>query len=261
GNKINLVSIPLATVDAFYRKFVVKPNIVVAVFGDVNPAEVAPAVEQAFREVRSEPFAPGMIPKDLPFPDFREKWELGGGPNSTVQLAFNGPPASSPDMPTIYVVNSLLTGPKGWFAQFLQSEPGVQGVSSIVAQAVDESPIVATATIDGPSREESVVKLLFRQFKKVGGVLLTGDLASDFQNAKMHAVASFQSTLTSNTPRAFQWARSEVFGLGPEYMVTLPSKMDAVTPEDVRAVGKTYFEKSDWERHPYAIAETRPGGW
>jgi zinc protease len=261
GNKINLVSMPLSSVNAYYRKFVVKPNIVVAVFGDVDPAEVAPAVEQAFREVRSEPFDPGVIAKDLPFPNFREKWELGAGPNTTVQLAFNGPPAASPDMPAMYVVNSLLTGPKGWFAQFMRNEPGVVGVTSIVAQAADESPIIATATIEGPPREEPVVKLLFRQFKKVGGVLLAGELAADFQNAKTHAIATFQSTLTSNTPRAFQWSRSELFGLGPEYLVTLPSKMDAVTPEDVRAVGKAYFEKSDWERHPYAIAETRPGGW
>ncbi len=37
--------------------------------------------------------------------------------------------------------------------------------------------------------------------------------------------------------------------------------MEAVTPEDLQALGRRYFEKSDWERHPYAIAETRPGGW
>lgn len=261
GNRINLLSIPTTSVGAFHRKFVVKPNIVVAVFGDVNPSEVGPAVDAAFRDVRSEPFAPGMIPKDLPFPDFREKWELGGGPNTTVQLAFNGPPASSPDMPALYVANSLLTGPKGWFAQYVKTEPGVVNVSSIVAQAVDESPIIATATIDGPPQEESAVKLLFRQFKKVGGVLLVGDLSPDFQNAKLHAIASYQSTLTSNTPRAFQWARSELFGLSPDYLVTFPSKMEGVAPQDLQELGRRYFEKSEWERHPYAIAETRPGGW
>jgi predicted Zn-dependent peptidase len=231
------------------------------VFGDVDPVEVTSTVEAAFRDVRSEPFAPGIVPKDLPFPDFREKWELGEGPNTTVQLAFNGPPAAGPDMPAQYVANSLLTGPYGWFARYVQTEPGVANVSSIVAQAVDESPIVATATVVGPRLEEGIVKLLFRQFKKVGGVLLVGDLEPDLAAAKTHAVATFQATFNSNTSRAFQWSRAELFGLGSESLITLPSKMDALTAENLQALGRRYFEKSDWERHPYAIAETRPGGW
>lgn len=262
GNRVNLISMPTSAVAGYYKKFVVKPNLIVAVFGDVNPAEVAPAVEEAFRDVNGAPFHPGEIPMDLPFPGFREKWELGAGSMTTIQLAFNGPPANSPDMPVFYVVNSLLTGPKGWFQKYVMAEPTAQSATSIVAQAIDESPIIATMSIGGPIQEEAMVKLLFRQFKKVAGLELIGpDLDADLRAAKTHAVGSFYATFNTNTSRAFQWSRADLFGLAPDYLLTLPSKMDAVTPDDLLRVGKRYFQKEDWEKQPYAIAETRPGGW
>jgi zinc protease len=262
GSRVNLISIPTPAVTEYHRKFVVKPNLIVAVFGDVNPAEVAPAVEEAFRGVSAAPFSPGAIPKELPFPGFREKWELGGGPNTTVQLAYNGPPASGPEMPVLYTVNSLLSGPYGWFAKYIEPEVFTRGATSIVAQAIDESPIVATMTINGAAQEEAMVKLLFRQFKKVAGLELVGpDLEADLKAAKIHAVGTFSGLFISNTARAFQWARADLFGLPPDYLLTLPSKMEAVTPDDLMRVGKRYFQKGDWEKQPYAIAETRPGGW
>ena len=105
------------------------------------------------------------------------------------------------------------------------------GATSIVAQAIDESPIVATMTINGTLQEEAMVKLIFRQFNKVAGLELTGpDFGPDLQAAKLHAVGTFNSLFTSNTSRAFQWARADLFGLPPDYLLTLPSKMEAVTP-------------------------------
>jgi predicted Zn-dependent peptidase len=138
----------------------------------------------------------------------------------------------------------------------------VNGAESIVSQAIDESPILATVWVNGIVPEEEMVKLMFRQFKKVSGLELVGpELAEKFRRAKIHAVGTYYSAFTTNTARAFQWSRAEVFGLPPDYAITLPSKMEAVSTQDMLRVGKRYFQTSDWVRAPYAIAETRPGGW
>src|SRR5213593_3386077 len=108
GNRKNLITMPLEDIETWYRKFVVRGNTVVSVFGDVRPADVGPAVDDAFRDLPAKPFQPGTIAKEGEFEGLREKWELGGGPDCTVTLAFNGPPATSPDMPTMYVINSVL---------------------------------------------------------------------------------------------------------------------------------------------------------
>jgi zinc protease len=262
GTRRNLISIPLTDVEAWYRKFVVRGNIVVSVFGDVRPADVGPAVDEAFRDLSAKPFQPGTIAKEPEFPeDFREKWELGAGPECTVTLAFSGPPATSPDMPAMYVVNSVLSVPRGWFKQYLESNPFVKNANSIVSQAADESPIIASVTVAGPVSEEDAVKLLFRQFKKVAFLELTAEMADSLRYAKTHAVGSYLSLLNSNTSRAFQSARGEVFGLSVDYPLILPAKIDAVTPDDLLRVGRKYFEIDEFNRRPYAIAETRPGGW
>jgi zinc protease len=262
GNRKNLITMPNSLVEEWHRKFIVRPNLVVAVFGDVRQAEVGQAVDQAFSGVAARPFAPGVIARELEFPGFREKTEMGQGAVSSVQLAFDGPPAASPDMPVMFVVNSLLSGPYGWFEQFIRPQGVVNGAESIVSQAIDESPIVATLWLNGIVSEEEMVRLLFRQFKKVAGVELVGEeLGNDFRRAKIHAVGTYYAAFTTNTTRAFQWARADVFGLSPEYSITLPSRMEAVQPADLTRVGKKYFQTSDWVRAPYAIAETRPGGW
>ena len=262
GSKVNLVSMPNSMVEDWHKKFIVRPNIVVSVFGDVRTADVKPAVDQAFAGVPARPFKPGLIAKELEFTGFREKWELGAGEAVSVQLAFNGPPAASSDMPTMYVINSLLSGPYGWFQQFLRSVGTVRGAESIVSQAIDESPILATIWVEGIVSEEEMVKLLFRQFRKVAGVELVGkELEDDFKRAKAHAIGTYYAAFTTNTTRGFQWARADVFGLPPDYPITLPSKMEAVQQADLLRVGKTYFQAGEWEKAPYAIAETRPGGW
>ena len=262
GNKLNLIGMPNPLVEEWHKKFIVRPNLVVAVFGDVRPSEVGPVVDKAFAGVPARPFKPGLVAKELEFTGFREKWELGAGPVVSVQLAFNGPPAASPDMPPMFVVNSLLSGPYGWFEKFLRNQGTVNGAESIVSQAIDESPILATVWINGIVSEEEMVKLMFRQFKKVSGLELVGqELSEDFRRAKIHAVGTYYSAFTTNTTRAFQWGRAEIFGLPPDYAITLPSKMEAVTPDDLLRVGKKYFQTSNWVRAPYAIAETRPGGW
>jgi zinc protease len=262
GNRKNLVSIPQRDVEAWYKKFVVRGNLVVTVFGDVPTSDVAPAVDQAFHDVSSDPFQPGTIPQEGEFANFREKWELGEGPLSTVTLAFEGPPAKSPDVPALYVVNSLLSGPQGWFKQYLESNAYIHSANSVVSNAQDECPIIASVNIEGPYQEEGSVKLLFRQFKKVAFLpMTTGANADTLRFAKTHAVSSYLTTLSSNSTRSFQWARAEIFGLGSDYPIVFPARMDAVTSADVERIGMRYFEKDQMNKQPYAVAETRPGGW
>ena len=219
-------------------------------------------MDQAFSGVSSKPFQPPAVPKEPPFEGFREKWELGAGTDVTVNLAFNGPPARSRDVPVFYVVNSLLSGPRGWFQTYLNSNEALfKGSSSIVSQSVDESPLIASVVIPGPVIEEDGVKLLFRQFKKVAFYEMTAEEADTLRYAKVNAAGTYLSLLGTNTSRAFQWGRAEVFGLGTDYPLTLPVKIDAVTAEDVQRIGLVYFEKDQFNRQPYAITETRPGGW
>lgn len=262
GTRLSVLTMPQDEVEDWYKKFVVRENLVVAVFGDVPQGEAAPSVEAAFRGVSSSPFRPGPIPKEEDFEGFRERWELGQGPDNTVTLAFNGPPAGSPDIPALYVANSLLSGPHGFFETHLSDYPAYKAATSIVSQAVDESPIIATATLVGPVQEEDGVKLLFRQFRKLAFLnFASEDYADTLRYAKTHAAGSFLSLLRSNTTRAFQVSRAELFGLGVDYPVTLPVKIEAVTGADVNRVGRRYFEADEFARRPYAIAETRPGGW
>ena len=262
GTRLNLLTMPYGTIMDWYKTLVVRGNIVVTVFGDVTPSEVGPVVDQAFSGVSSKPFQPPAAPKEPPFEGFREKWELGGGTDVTVNLAFNGPPARSRDVPVFYVVNSLLGGPRGWFQTYLNSNAALfKGSSSIVSQSVDESPLIASVVIAGPVIEEDGVKLLFRQFKKVAFYEMTAEEADTLRFAKINAAGTYLSLLGTNTSRAFQWGRAEVFGLGTDYPLTLPVKIDAVTAEDVQRIGLVYFEKDQFNRQPYAITETRPGGW
>ncbi len=262
GSRMSIVEITVDEVAAFYKKMVVKPNLVVAVFGDVKADEVGPAVAEAFRPVSPGPFAPGTVAKEGTFESFREKWELGEGPYCTVSVAFDGPPASSPDIPVAYVVNSLFTNPRGWFEKYVREKSAfVRDIQSYVAHGIDESPLIATVTADGPPSEEQAVRMLLGQFRSLAAIRLIGDYALDFEDAKRHAIGLFQMGLASNQARAFQFARAEIFKLPGDYVVSFPVKMQSVTPDDMQGFAFRYFQYSDSGRRPYAVSETRPGGW
>jgi zinc protease len=262
GSRTSIISVGIDEVGAFYKKMVVKPNLVVAVFGDVKADEVGPAVADAFRAVAPGPFAPGTVAKDGPFENFREKWELGEGPLCTVSIAFAGPPASSPDLPVTYIVNSLFMNPRGWLQKFVREKSAfVRDLDSYVAHGIDESPIIATVSCDGPPTEEQVVRMLFGQFRSLASIRLTGNFAGDLEDAKRYAVGSFQMQLASNQGRAFQFARAEVFKLPADYVIAFPTRLQAVTPEDMNDYAFRYFQYPDAGRRPYAVCETRPGGW
>jgi zinc protease len=261
GSHKSLVSMPHSQIVDWYRTFVVQPNMVISVFGDVNPASVSAEIGKNFHGVASRPFQPGTVAQEGEYDGFREKWELGQGPTSTVTIAFNGPPAKSPDVPALYVVASLLGGPKGWLEQFVMTSGGAKGVNAILSQAMDECPLLATVVVGGPLQEEDMVKLMFRQIKKAALLPLHGDLAPDLVNAKTLASGSYMMSLDSNPTRALQFSRSELFGLGIDYPILLPAKIDGITSDDLLRIGLKYFQKDQWNRSSYAISETRPGGW
>ena len=261
GSHRTLVSIPHTDVQGWYRRFVVQPNLVVCVFGDVSAPSVQPEIERAFRGVSTKPFEPGTVAKEGEFDGFREKWELGAGGNSTVTIAFSGPPARSTDIPAMYVVSSLLAGPKGWFEQYIMKTGGARGANAVLSHAMDESPLLMTVTVSGPLQEEDMVKLVFRQIKKAALLPLRGDMAPDLLNAKTLASASYLMALDSDPTRALQFARAELFGLGTDYPILLPARIDGITSDDLLRIGLKYFQKDQWNRAAYAVCETRPGGW
>jgi predicted Zn-dependent peptidase len=261
GSHKSLVSTPLADVKEFYRKFAVQPNLVVCVFGDVAASEAKTAAEQAVRDISAKPFQPGTVAREGEFEGFREKWELGSGTNSTVTVAFNGPPARSPDVAALYTFASLLGGPMGWLEQYVIKTGGAKGANAILSQSLDECSLMGTVTVGGPLQEEDMVKLMLRQIKKAALLPLRGDLAPDLLYAKRHAAGSYQMILDSNPTRALQYARAELFGLGIDYPILLPAKIEAVSSDDMLRIGLRYFQKDQWTRAPYAVCETRPGGW
>jgi zinc protease len=262
GSGLSLAKLTVDDVQAFYRRFVVKPNLVVAVFGNVDAAEVAPIVGEAFRDVQDGPFEPGDVVKEGPFDGFREQWELGKGDECTVSVAFQGPAVTSPDVPVMYVINSLYANPRGWLKTFVREKSvAVTTTDSYVAQMIDECPIVATVSVDGPLQEEQAAKMLLGQFRSTAAIKLTGTYATDYENARANAVGTFQMSLATSAGRAYQWARAEVFRLPHDYVAAFPSKLLAVTPDDIQQAGFRYFQFLDSGKRPYAVCETRPGGW
>src|SRR5204862_2255280 len=170
-----------------------------------------------------------------------------------VTIAFSGPPALSPDIAPLYVVASLLGGPKGWLEQFVMTSGGARGANAILSQALDESPLLTTVTVTGPMQEEDMVKLLFRQIKKAALLPLRGDMAPELVNAKTHASGNYYMALDSNPGRAYQFSRSELFGLGIDYPILLPARIEGVTSEDLLRIGQKYFQRGQWDKAPYAV--------
>jgi hypothetical protein len=191
--------------------------------------------------------------------------ELVGLPISHVKvipMEIGGGFGGKEEYPSLIALHAaLLAGPKGWFEEFVMKSGGAKGVNAILAPALDESPLLATLTVGGPLQEEDMVKLAFRQIKKAALLPLHGDSAPDLVYAKTLASGGFLMGLDSDPSRALQFGRAELFGLGIDYPIVLPAKIDGITSDDLLRIGLKYFQKDQWTRAAYSVCETRPGGW
>jgi len=211
---------------------------VIAVVGDVDPAEVRARVLASLGQGRAE--TPPLSPA-------RES--LQTAPRAAVRalekaqahlvLGYPGLSLSSPDRETLEVLSAILSGQGGrLFLELRDKKSLAYSVSSFSMEGVDPGWF-ATYIGCGPAKVSEALAGMREQLAKMRE---TAPSAAELDRARTHLIGSQAIGLQRNSARAAVIAFDECYGLGASWSRGYAERVSAVTAEKVRALAEALLD-------------------
>lgn len=214
-------------------------NAAVVVVGDVTAAGVQPHLEKAFGGWKAEGAFASSVP---PAPQLtgREIWivDRPDSAQSEIRIGRIGPPRSTADYYPLVVTNTILGGSfTSRLMQNLREQHGyAYGARSSFDYRLSTGPFVASAAVQtdktGPSLTE-----FFKELDAIGKTVTEAEVTK----ARNYVALSFPSDVETTGDLAAKLQEQFVYGLPDGWLDQFVSKVQAVTPADVRRVASEYI--------------------
>ncbi len=241
-------SVSRLTVDdlrAYHRKYFVANNMVVTVFGDIEPEEALALVERGFGHLAPDPdFQPPSFDRENAIEETVVRHQQIGKPTAMVVLGY---PAVSileeQEQSAFTVLDAILSGygayPGGWLHNELRGQGLVYFVHafSLTGPAPGYFTVLAQTQ---PDKLEEVVERIQSKIEKIKAGEVTDE---EFETAIKMILALHAQENTTIGEQARLAALDDLFGLGYDYDASFDARIQAVTLDDVVAVAKKYLNE------------------
>lgn len=229
----------------FFRKHVVGPNTVLAIYGDIDAAEAEALVRRHFASMSSEalpvpdvtapsvPSSPPLYIKAKP-PTRNVAGICLGFPSTTI--------LDAEAITRIAVLDTIISGyryPTGWLHQSLRG--GDRSYVYEVHAFNQPGPIPGAFQMYAacePAKVNEVYQIITEQLDKAREGKFT---AEELDRAKAIIATTELMRHQTNADRAMQSALDELYGLGYDYHEGLTERVAKVSLEDVHATAKRFF--------------------
>jgi zinc protease len=228
-------------VAAFHLRHFRPDNAMLAVVGDVDPAEVKVALEKAFERWKANGPKPGDAYTAVPQARGSQVL-IVNKPEVTqtqIRLACMGVPRNHPDYYPITVANTILGS--GFTSRLVNEIRVVQGLTYSISSRFGMFRNAGTFRISTFTKNETLRKAIDETQKVVRGLLVSGPSEEELAKAKRYLTGQFPLGLQAPDALATQLLDVEFYGLDPKYVETFSDRVNAVTMEDCRRALKSYF--------------------
>jgi predicted Zn-dependent peptidase len=253
----DLASFSATDAIAFFHKYYVPSNMVVAVVGDVNPAEALPIMEKYF----------GRLPK-APQPDPLRTVEPPQRSERSVVLretsqpfyleGYHRPAATDPDNATFDVISMLMSSGRTsrLYKSLVRDKKIAVNASGFNGFPGDKYPNLF-AFFAVPSAGHTATDVAAPIHAEVDR-LKTEDVAADeLQSVKTRVRAGLLRELDSNSGMALQLAQYQTLYGDWRELFREVDRIDKVTPQDVKRVAAATFTP---DNRTVATVESTKGG-
>jgi zinc protease len=239
----------------FHRTFFVPNNMVLAIFGDIDPDQTLEKLEKTF----------GAIPKseDFAFPQFTDDHPVTDGnavhlttqKANTAMVVIGFPSVSVREVETrsrLEVLNAILTGGGGVGGRLFQELRGERLVYYVFGQEIT-GPAPGYFLFMAQTRPDTLQDVIKRIQTNVSKIAKEGVPKEEFELAKQKLIAGHSMQNVTPQSQAFQAAVDELLGLGYEHDRGYDDRISKVTVEEVRQVVQQHFQRA-------VIATSAPAG-
>lgn len=238
----------------FHRTFFVPNNMVLAIFGDIDPERTFELLEKTFGSVKQS--------EEFQFPPFNTKHAAteGYAVNLVTQKAntamlvvsFPTPAVSEVDERSkLEVINAVLTGGGGAGGRLFTELRGERLVYYIAGQEIT-GPAPGFFLFLAQTRPDTLQDVIRRIQSNLSKIAKDGIPKEEFELAKQKLIAAHSLRNVTPQSQAFQSAVDELLGLGYEHDRAYEDRINRVSIEDVRQFVKQNFQRA-------IIATSTPG--
>ncbi len=245
GTEKSLKSLTVKDLQDYHRRFFVPQNMIVTIFGDIDPDAAIKQATALFGGMHADPqFTPPQLPKTNPIPqDIIERKEIGKA-TGLVMLGYSTPSIyEAKDYAAMTLLDTITSGysyPSGWLHNELRGEGLVYFVHAL--QVTGPTPgYFAVISQTQPEKVDEVVSRIRKNIEKAK----RGDISEEeFRLAVQTVTALHAQENVTIESQARQAALDELYGLGYEYDRSFDKRIESIKREDVAAAAKKYLTRS-----------------
>lgn len=232
-------------VRGFYHEFYRPERAIAAVVGDIEPDEVAKALNEELAGLK------GSAPAQKP----QAETKLAAGAHITainrdvsqanIVLGFDGIARSNPDYYKLQVMNYILGG--GGFASRLvkevRSKAGLAySIASYYQAALFPGSFQVVLETKNKSANQAIA-LILEQMRRIQESPVTD---AEMDSAKKFLIGSFPLKLDTQNSIVQFLLQVQFYGLGLDYIDRYPAYIRAVTREDVQKAARQYLHPNSY---------------
>jgi zinc protease len=238
GRRESVETLDRSALIAYYRRYYVPGQLVLAVSGDVKNADVVARVQQIFGTM-----APGQVPMPpVPAPPaMAASREVVVVPGAQAQIFMGAlaPSLTDPDHPPLKVLTALLGGGMAsrFFSELRDQQALAYTTLALYPSRVDTSAFVSilgTAPDNVPKAEPA----LAQQLERIRNQPATEE---EVAVARAYVVGSQAMDRRTNARQAWYLAFYEIAGVGYEFLDRYAEAVRKVSPADVQRVAQKYL--------------------
>jgi len=246
GGKTETVkALTAADLRAYHARYFVPNNMLVTVFGDIDPDRALQIVAENFGRLKPDPkFSPIGFDRanQIAAPVVAHKQT--GKPTGMVLMGFPIPSVfEKKDYAALVLLDAILSGydyPGGWLHNELRGAGLVYYVHAFTIAGPAPGYLAIMAQTD-PEKVAEVVTRIQRNLDRAKAGQISDE---EFDTARKMVLALHAQENTTISQQAQQAASDELYGLGFDYDKSFDARIQSVTREDVVAAARKYLEKS-----------------
>lgn len=244
GDELSLKNIKRDAIVKFYETNYAPGNMILAVAGEFNAAEMRKKLEEALGAWPAKAVPASSIPAAAPVKG--KRLLLIDKPDATqtyFAIGNVGTTANNPDRVAIRVVNTVFGGR---FTSLLNEALRVEsGLSYDAGSFFDSRKAPGPFAIYSFTKNESTVQALDLALQTLEKLHKDGVTEEQLKSAKSYMKGQFPPTIETSGQLARRIAVNEFYGLDDNEVNQLEARIDAVTPEMARQVIQKHFPKEN----------------
>jgi len=238
GRRESVEKLDRAALLAYYKRYYVPGQMVLAVSGDVRPAEVVAQVQRIFGGMPAGKVELPPAPAPPPMAATRDVVVVPGA-QSQILMGALAPPFTHPDHPPLKVLTAVLGG--GMASRFFSELRDQQALAyTTLAQypsRVDTSAFVGILGT-APENVAKAEPALAEQLERIRSRQAS---AEEVAVARAYVLGSQALDRRTNARQAWYLAFYEVAGVGYEFLDRYAADVKKVMPADVQRVAQKYL--------------------